>query len=46
MLVEIIISYVIKNEIQMTVKLANSIANEIVGTFSSEIKVNNIDINI
>lgn len=44
MLVEIIISFVIKKEIQMTLKLANSIANAIVGTFASEIKVNNIGI--
>jgi len=39
MLVEIIISDMIKNGSTMTVGLANSIANAIVGTFHSEIKV-------
>jgi len=39
MLVEIIISDIIKNGSAMTVGLANSIANAIVGTFHSEIKV-------
>jgi len=39
MLVEIIISDIIKNGSTMTVGLANFIANAIVGTFHSEIKV-------
>jgi len=39
MLVEIIICDIIKKNSSMTVGLANSIANAIVGTFHSEIKV-------
>jgi len=40
LLVEIIINNLIKNQTNMTIKLANHIADVIVAAFQSEIKVN------